>query len=135
MSEEITEEQAQEIIRNIGQDRHSVHSFLDNVAGAKDSTKTGNVGIDELGMPQLPVRTYSELAIFCNDIADEPTWATYFNKMKQSNLATSLSKDGFLIKAAITTKKELADVTPGQKKENKGWFKKKDSNSSETSTP
>jgi hypothetical protein len=134
MSEELTEEQAQEIIRNIGQDRHSVHSFLDNVASAKDSTKTGNVGIDELGMPQLPVRTYSELAIFCDEIADEPAWATYFNKMKQSNLSTSLSKDGFLIKAAITTKKELADVTQSPRKENSGWFKKK-SNSPETSTP
>ena len=50
-------------------------------------------------------------------------WADYFKKMAEVTTETSLSKEGFLLKMSVTTKKELADVTPKQKK-NKGWFKK-----------
>lgn len=122
----MTDQEAEQIMRQLGQAQKSVHNFLDNVAQTKDTTKTGNLGELELGSPDLPVRTYKELALFCNDIGDMNSFGEYFNKMAEIQTSTSLSKEGFLIKAAITTKKELADVTP-ERKQNKGWFKKKES--------
>jgi len=120
----IMNEEAQEILRQFSEGKSNVHTFLTAVAKADDTTKVGNLDKDELGMPTLPVRTYKELGVFCNEIADETEWSDYFDKMSEVQLATSLSKEGFLIKAAITTKKELADMTP--KKKNKGWFSKKE---------
>ena len=46
--------------------------------------------------------------------------------MAEITTATSLSKEGFLLRLSVTQKKELADVTAKPKK-NKGWFRKKDS--------
>lgn len=132
MGSEISEEEAEEILRGISEGKHSVHNFLNNVAKTKDTTKVGYLKEEEIGTPRLPTRTYKELAIFSDEIADEREWRDYFNKMSEVLTSTSLSKDGFLIKAAITTKKELADVSP-QRKENRGWFKKKGSSSQDTS--
>jgi hypothetical protein len=40
--------------------------------------------------------------------------------------ASSLSREGFLVKQATTTTKQLADITKKPKTQNKSWFKKKD---------
>lgn len=125
----MTEEYDQEttnILREISEGRHTVHSFMNNVAKAEDTTKVGNLKEEELGTPILPVRSYKELALFCNKVAKEEAWNDYFRGMSEILTSTSLSKEGFLVKAAITTKKEMADTSP-IKKENKGWFKKKES--------
>ncbi len=129
----MTEEEAERIIRNMGAttgaptspESHNVHKFLNEVAISHDTTKTGNLRAEELGMPKLPVRTYKELELFCSEIADMDYMAKYFGQLAEITNATSLSYEGFLVKAAITQKKELADITP-KKAENKGWFKKKD---------
>lgn len=126
MAEDISEEQAQEIVRNFSQASHSAHSFLQNVASTDDTTKLGNLGSEELGKPNLPLRVYKELEVFSNEIANMPKFGDYFNKMAEAATSTSLSKEGFLDKLAVTKKqmKELADVSP-KKKTNKGWFKSK----------
>lgn len=122
MSDEISEQQAEELVRQYMQgDKQSLYNFLNNVVKTPDTTKVGNLTMDELGTSKLPVRTYQELALFCNDIAGMKQMSDFFTKMGEIQLATGLSKDGFLIRAAITTKKELADVTP-QRKKNPGWF-------------
>jgi predicted house-cleaning noncanonical NTP pyrophosphatase (MazG superfamily) len=133
MSEEITEEQAKEMLRDINSGNQNLHSFFSKIITANRTLKTGNLSETELGMSKLPVRTYEELALFSRDVADENEWADYFEKMSEIQTASSLSKDATLLKLAVTIKKELADMTPG-KKSNKGWFKKKDSgNSGESS--
>ena len=110
-----------------GEDKHNIHTFLHNVAVAPDTTKTGNLTIEELGMPKLPFRTYKELSLFCNDIMDQPDFAEYFKKKGEILTATSLSKEAALLKFAVTQKREVADLT-SKPKENKGWFNKKDKN-------
>ena len=125
MTEEMSEEQAQEILRQFSEGKANIHTFFTNVVKTIDTTKTGNLNEDELGMSKLPVRTYKELALFSNDIADDNGWADYFNKMSEIQTSTSLSKDALLLRLAVTTKKELADVTP-KRKANKSWFRKKD---------
>jgi len=93
-------------------------------------SKTGNLTIDELGMPKLPLRTYKELALFSKDVYGDNTWENFFTQMGEIQTSTSLSKDAILLKLSVTQKKELADTTP-QRKVNKGWFRKNDSSSGE----
>ena len=45
----------------------------------------------------------------------------YFKATAEDTLATSLSREGFLIKQATTQTKQVADVTR-RRKINKGWF-------------
>lgn len=123
MSEEITEQQATEIMRQFNQGKQNVHSFFTDIIKTADTTRVGNLDEDELGKPKLPVRTYKELELFCKDVANDNDWAEYFKKMAEVQTSTSLSKDAILIKLSVTNKKELADMTPKRKK-NKGWFRK-----------
>mgnify|MGYP003147084711 CR=1 FL=1 len=110
------------------EEKQNVHTFLYNVATAKDTTKTGYLDTEELGIPTLPLRTYKELALFCNEIANMGYYGDYFFKKGEILTATSLSKEAKLLMAAISTlqKREIADVTK-PKKANKGWFKPKQS--------
>ena len=129
MSEDMSDKEAEEILRSFNEGKQNIHSFLTNVIKAPDTTKTGNLTIDELGYPKLPVRTYKELELFCNDVwSEKEGWGNYFNKMSEIQTSTSLSKDAILLKLSATLRKELADVSPERKemKENKGWFKSKD---------
>lgn len=128
----ISEKEAEEILRNFTEGKQSLHSFFTNVVKSPDTTKTGNLTQEELGMPKLPVRTYKELALFCEDVANQNAFGEYFKKMSEIQTSTSLSKEALLMKLAVTIKKELADVTPHRKK-NRGWFKKGD-DSKETET-
>ena len=126
-TDNLSEAEAGEILRNFNESKQTVHSFFTNIIKADDTTKVGNLSTDELGISKLPVRTYKELALFSKDIAEDESFSDYFNKMSEIQTSSSLSKDGTLIRLSVTSKKELADLTP-QKKENKGWFKSKDNN-------
>jgi hypothetical protein len=123
-----TEEQVkaygEEIARQYAQEKANIHSFFTKVIENPDTTKTGNVDEDELGKPQISVRGLKELELFSRDVYMDDSWGDYFEKMAEIQTATSLSKEGFLMKLSVTSKKELADVTPKVKKKNKGWFKK-----------
>lgn len=131
MSEEnmYTEQQVREygeaVAREQAQEKSNLHSFFTKVIQNTDTTKTGNLNIDELGNPQLSVRGIKELELFSKEIYQDDTWADYFGKLAEVENSTSLSKEGFLLKLSVTNKKELADVTPKSSKPNKGWFKSK----------
>lgn len=107
-------------------DQQNVHTFLHNVAIAKDTTKTGFLDAEELGKPTLPLRTYKELGLFCQEVADMKYFADYFKMKGEILTATSLSKEAKLLMSAISTlqRREMADVTK-PRKVNRGWFKPK----------
>jgi hypothetical protein len=134
MVEEMTDKEADEILRNFNVGKQNIHSFLTDVIKAPDTTKTGNLTIDELGYPKLPVRTYKELELFCGDVwNEEKGWGNYFKKMSEIQTSTSLSKNAILLTLAATIRKELADMSPKEnQKENKGWFKSKDKGEQQT---
>jgi len=122
----ISEDEAREIVRQFNESKQNVHTFFTNVIKSKDTTKTGNLTIDELGMPKLPLRSLKELALFCSDISSDNAWNDYFTKLGEIQTSTSLSKDALLLKLSVTQKRELADVSPKEKKKNRGWFRKKE---------
>ena len=127
---ELSEQDAQDIIRSFSESKQNLHSFLTNIIKSPDTIKTGNLEQDELGKSKLPVRTYKELELFSKDVAYQSDWADYFKSMAEIQTSTSLSKNAKLLDVAVTLKKEVADRTP-TRKENKGWFKKKEDNSGE----
>jgi hypothetical protein len=122
---ELTEEQAEELLRGLQEQKETNITFFSRVIKTKDSTKVGNLSEEELGISRLPVRTYKELALQCNELFEEKEFGDFFDKQAEIQLATSLSKGGFLIKQVGTSRKEVADMTP-QKKANPSYFKKKD---------
>lgn len=125
MSEEnLTEEQAEQLLRDFAEQKQNVQTFFKDIIQADDTTRTGNLELEELGYANLPLRSSKELELFCEDIWKQKDWADFFKKQGEINTSTSLSKDAILIKLAVTKKSEVADVTPKSKKPNKGWFKK-----------
>lgn len=121
---EMTEEEAKDMLRQMGESKQTLHSFFSKVIKSSSTTRVGNLDVEELGKPKLPVRTHLELETFCKEIAGDDSFGNYFKKIAEVHSSSSLSKDGFLMKLAVTMKKELADVSPVKRK-NSGWFKKK----------
>ena len=117
------------------EEKQNVHAFLHNVAIAEDTTKTGNLTIDELGMPILPVRTYKELALFCNEVANMEYFSDYFKKKAEIATSTSLSKDAKLLTLAVVNRTEVENLTKPERKENKGWFKPKSNRTDKYGVP
>ena len=116
----------EEMVRQFNEQKSNTHTFFTKVIQDPSTIKTGNLSEDELGVPNVPVRSLKELELFSKDVYMDDGWAKYFKEMAEIQTSTSLSKDGFLLKLSVTSKKELADVTPSKKK-NSGWFKKKQS--------
>jgi hypothetical protein len=106
-------------------EKQSVYSFLHNVATAEDTTKVGNLRDDnelnELGLPLQSVRGALDMALISEKIIENDFFKGYFEAKAEQILATSLSRDGFLVRQATTQTKQVADVTK-RRKINKGWF-------------
>lgn len=125
MAEEMSEQQAESMIRDLMDQKSNKHTFLTKVIQEDDTTKVGNLTKEELGNPQLELRGIKELELFANNIYNDKEWGDFFKELSEIQTSTSLSKDALLIKLAATDKKEMADLTEVERKENKGWFRKK----------
>lgn len=130
--EEMSEEEALLKIANIMKDnaptqdeKHNVHTFLHDVIVAEDTIKTANLrvdkDIDELGVPSYPVRAAREMALVAEKIMGNTYFQNYFEKEAEITLATSLSREGFVVKQATVQTKQVADITK-RRKVNTGWF-------------
>jgi hypothetical protein len=136
MTEETNELSDEQIIMKIAEamkdnaqtpdEKHNVHKFLFDVVLAQDSTKIGNLQVDkdinELGLPEYNVRGAKDMRLVSDKIMDNDFFKEYFTQQAEDTLGTSLSREGFLIKSAVTQTKQVADITR-RKKLNKGWFK------------
>ena len=101
------------------------------IAQSKDTLKLGNLKDEELGYMTHTVRTNKVASSIAKSIMDNEDLANFFDIQSEIATASSLSRGGFLPRLAVVTKKEIADLTP-EKKENKGWFKKKENSNNES---
>ena len=110
-------------------EKQSVFAFLNAVATAGDTTKTGYLrddkDLNEVGVPKLPVRTLHSLALISSEIMNNDYFRNYFEKEAEIVTKTSLSRNAKLLSLAVLQKKEVADVTPKERKPSKSWFKSK----------
>lgn len=102
-----------------------VHTFLHNVATAKDTTKLGNLEKEEVGLPENTIRALGSLKVFAESVMDNKELADIFAKESEVVTATSLSKGAILLRLAVTQKRQLEDITKAPR-ENKSWFKRKE---------
>lgn len=105
-------------------DKHNVHTFLNKVATAEDTTKTGFLTVEELGQMQQTLRSYKELGLVSDKIMNNPFFNEYFLAEAEIVTGTSLSREGKLINLAVINRKQVEDLTK-EKSVNKGWFGKK----------
>lgn len=132
-SEGLTEEQLLKIADAMKdnaptpEEKQNVHAFLNNVMLTEDNTKVGNLRDDkeynELGFPVWNVRGALEMAQISELIIGNNFFKEYFEKSADNTLKTSLSRNGFLIKAAVTQVKSVSDSTK-RRRTTKGFFKK-----------
>ena len=134
-NESISEEEKQQILAAMAKypvatpdEKHNVHTFLNEVLKTKDTTKVGylieNNDYNEIGRPSLSVRTAKELALFAEKIMENNLFKEYFLAEAENTLATSLSRNGKLISLAVIQKRIIADESK-PRTINKGWFKNK----------
>ena len=110
------------------EEKHNVHSFLNKIATADDTTKVGFLKDEEVGVPQFNVRALKELSLISNKIIENDLFKEYFEDKSEIITSTSLSRGGFLAKLAVLQKREsiISDTNDRMlRKENKGWFKPK----------
>lgn len=93
--------------------------FFKHILSTKDTTKVGNLDIEELNS----VRNLQRAKLFADKMGYDLV-ADYLNQRSEIILGTSLSKDAALIQAAITSKKESkAMIKSGESK--KKWLSNK----------
>jgi hypothetical protein len=112
-------------------EKQNVHTFLVSVVQATDIDKTSKLGnlrddnnYNELGFPVWHVRGSLEMARISDMIMGNNFFSEYFNKAANETLATSLSREGFLIRQSNVQTKQVADVTK-RRKVHKGMFGQK----------
>jgi len=110
------------------EDKVNVHTFLINVVKEQDIKsimKIGNLRDDkdmnELGVPSYNVRGALEMARISERLMGNNFFKEYFEASAGETLGTSLSREGFVIKQATTTTKQVADATR-RRKINRGMF-------------
>jgi hypothetical protein len=111
-------------------ERHNVFTFLNNVATASDTTKTGflrdDKDLNEIGIPKLPIRSFLSMALISKEIMGNEYFENYFKQEAHIITDTSLSRNAKLIGLAVLQKREVADVSRRHQTTNKSWFKKKE---------
>jgi hypothetical protein len=97
------------------QEQSGIVGFLHKVLRTKNTTKVGNLDQNELISVRALIdgATYAEAKGF--DLITK-----YFTNKSETILATSDSKDGFLLKTAVTQKKQL-EASSKQEGGYKGW--------------
>ena len=108
------------------EEKQNIFSFFKRVIIMKDTTRTSNLNEDELGLIKVPVRTLLNLSLYSGQMGLSGL-GNYFFQESQIVSNSSLSREGFLDKLAVTQKREMEARTrrfsPAQKKR---WFKPKE---------
>ena len=79
--------------------------FLTEIRDNNTTIRTANLSMPELGMPLFPVRFWINLALFA-EAKNYKLLAAFLQEKAQVTTHSSLSKDGFLVNASYTRRKE-----------------------------
>ena len=130
LDEDVTPEEM-EALKEVGygfpqqEEKQNIYNYFKKVISMIDNSKTGNLTDDEIGLAKVPVRTNQEIAHYCKAMG-MGGFANYFNEESQITLSTSLSREGFLDKLAVTQKREMETKRKNfSQAQKKNWFTKK----------
>jgi hypothetical protein len=103
-------------------EKEGIYSFLNKVLKTPDTTKVGHLDEEELRVARLLQSTSLYSSAW-----DLPEVETYLKKEAEILLASSDSKNGFLVTAAITSKKQIERKNKSSQQGGfKLWGKKQD---------
>jgi hypothetical protein len=110
------------------EEKQNVHTFLLNVVQAEEPSKIIKLGnlrddkeMNELGAPVWTARGALDMVRISDKIMDNTFFKEYFENQMVHTLSSSLSREGFIIRAAVTNTKQVVDATK-RKKYNSGMF-------------
>jgi hypothetical protein len=111
-------------------ERHNIHTFLTQVVNTEEIDRVSKVGnlrddreINELGIPDWHVRGALKMSRISDKVMDNDFFKEYFDSQARETLATSLSREGFIIRQGTTSTKQVADITK-RRKVSKGFLGK-----------
>lgn len=102
--------------------KDSIFRFFREILGLTDDTKVGFLNNTDLHN----ARVYQDIA----DYAEAESWdmvAAYCRSKGEVILATSMSRDGFFLKTAVTQIRQVNKAKEGEKKKTGFWQKKEES--------
>lgn len=105
------EETAKSYGNPIPDDKFNIFTLIKKVSIAKDTTKLGNLDKEELGSAFWTERGCKEMALISQSICNKQIWADYFDAEGEILTATSLSKEGFLLKLGIIQQRSIDNTT------------------------
>jgi len=104
------------------EEKQNIFSFFKRVIFMKDTTRTSNLTNDELGFTKIPVRTNLILSLYSEQMGLSGL-SNHFMRESQIISDSSLSREGFLDKLAVTQKREMESKTRRSNlPQKKGWF-------------
>lgn len=107
-------------------EKENILSFFKRVIFMPDTTRTSNLDKDEIGQVKVPVRTNLSLSLYAQQMGLAGL-GNHFFKESQIISDSSLSKEGFLDKLAVTQKREMESKTRrANLQQKKGWFSRKE---------
>ena len=127
--EELTPEEEQQLASWLNQqgsypkpdEKAGMFHFFNKILGTQDTIRVSNLSAEELDA----VRNLKRAEIYC-DMHKYDKVKEYFRLRSEIITSSALSRMGFLIQAAITTKKETkARLKTGEDKKTK-WMEKKE---------
>jgi len=131
MEEQLTQEEVDLLAQSgLGypqqEDKNNIFTFFKKVLSMDDTSRTANLTETELGGVRIPVRTLEMLSLYCCQMGLTGL-GEHFMKEAQVITNTSLSREGFLDKLVVTSKKEMETSTrmPPTASQKRRWFKKK----------
>ncbi len=87
------------------EEQHNVINFLNDVLKSPDRFKTGYLTWEELGKPTFSTRYWMNLANACDKLYGFEMIKEYCLMKARITSDTSLSREGFIISTAVTSKK------------------------------
>ena len=87
------------------EESHNTIKFLKDILSSEDRFKTANLTWDELGKPTFSTRFWINLANTCDQLFGYMMVKKYCLMKARITSDTSLSREGFIIQTAVTSKR------------------------------
>jgi len=108
------------------EEKNNIFTFFKKIISMGNTTRVANLNNEELGLAKVPVRTLLNLSLYCEEVGLSGL-GSYFKKESLILSDTSLGREGFIPRLAVTQKREMeARTKVFSDKQKKTWFKRKD---------
>lgn len=125
MAEEQAEEEDLPADFPTAKKERNMFTLFENILAMKENSKVGNLGTNELGDLLISVRDCQKIDLL-SDTLHHKEFGSFFDKLGQITLATSMSKKGWLVENVVTQrriqqKRTIDTIEQPSSMNKKGW--------------